>query len=304
MQETADYAATSSQEQGSSSCAQGAVLVVTANCDMHHIAVTACGISPTCCHPYSNCYACHGGGVLTMLGAFRLQLFDPMDARVITRRLILACLLLSLAFAGGATESSAASDPGSSSALQAPTGAGLAAPYYAIGDFDGDQQPDLATVQSDPYTQRDSRYSIRLQLSFGTSSAIGFTAPFGGLLLSAKDVNGDSAIDLVVTTVVDHKLVMVLVNDGHGNFSVAEEGAFPELRAEGGCRVDAPLAPNCIQPPVLQSRCPWLGEGSNAARLNSPVPAQRFRLTKQQNSPRWRVGATSGRSPPTHSILL
>lgn len=229
--------------------------------------------------------------------AFALQLFDFMFTRAITRRLILVGLLLCLALAGGAVESSAASGPGFS-------GAGLAAPYYAIGDFDGDQQPDLATVQSDPDTQRDSRYSIRLQLSFGTSSAIGFTAPFGGLLLSAKDVNGDSAIDLVVTTVVDHKLVMVLVNDGHGNFSVAEEGAFPELRSESDCRLDAPLAPECTQHPVLQSRCPGLEEGSNAAGFDSVAPAQRFRLTKQQNSPRWRVGATSGRSPPTHSILL
>ena len=239
-----------------------------------------------------------------MPGAFALQLFDSMDARVITKRLILAGILLCLALAGGAAESSAANNPGFPGSLQTPTGAGLTAPYFAIGDFDGDQQPDLATVQSDPYTQRDSRYSIHLQLSFGTSSAIGLTAPSGGLLLSAKDVNGDSAIDLVVTTVVDHKLVMVLVNDGHGNFSVAEEGAFPELGAERGGRLDAPLAPNCTQLLVLQSRCPSLEEGNNAAGLDSAAPAQRFRLTKQQNSPRWRVGATSGRSPPTHSILL
>jgi hypothetical protein len=227
-----------------------------------------------------------------------------MGTRNITRRLTLVSLLLCLGLLGGARESSAASNLDFLIAPQSSAGSGLAAPHFALGDFDGDQKPDLATVQVDPYTQRDSRYSIHLQLSFGTSSAIALTAPFGGLLLSAKDVNGDSAIDLVVTTAVGHKLVTVLVNDGHGNFSFAEEGAFPELSAEGGGHLDAPLTPSCRQLSILQSRCPSLEEGNDAAGFDSPAPTQRFRFAEQQDSPRWRVGARSGRSPPTRSILL
>jgi hypothetical protein len=228
---------------------------------------------------------------------------DFMGTRAITRRLILVCLPLCLALLGRAAESSAANDLGFSSTPQSFRGSGLAALHFAIGDFDGDQKPDLATVQVDPYTQRDARYSIHLQLSFGTSSAIGLTAPFGGLLLSAKDVNGDSAIDLVVTTVVGHKLVTVLVNDGHGNFSFAKEGAFPELRRESDCDVDAPSAPSSGPTSLLQSRCPFGGEGEDAAGFDRPAITERFRFTEQQDYPRWRVGVTSGRSPPTARIL-
>ncbi|HEY1469747.1 MAG TPA: hypothetical protein VGF61_11945, partial [Candidatus Acidoferrum sp.] len=164
-------------------------------------------------------------------------------------------------------------------------------------------KPDLATVQVDPYTQRDARYSIHLQLSFGTSSAIGLTAPFGGLLLSAKDVNGDSAIDLVVTTAVGHKLVTVLVNDGHGNFSFAKEGAFPELSGESDSHVDVPSAPGSRPTSLLQSRCPFGEEGEDAVGFDPPSITGRLRLAAQQDCPPWRVGATSGRSPPTARIL-
>ncbi len=228
---------------------------------------------------------------------------DFMGTRAITRRLILVCLPLCLVWGGRAAEPSAAGDLGFLSTLQSSTGSGLAAPHFAMGDFDGDQKPDLATVQVDPYTQRDSRYSIRLQLSFGTSSAIGLTAPFGGLLLSAKDVNGDSTIDLVVTTVVDHKLVTVLVNDGHGNFSFAEEGTFPELSSESGRHIDAPSAPGWRQPSLLQSRCPSLEEGNDAALLDSPASSEWFLIADQPGSSRRLVGAAPGRSPPTRCIL-
>jgi hypothetical protein len=217
--------------------------------------------------------------------------------------MMLVCLPLCLALVGRAAESSAAGDLGFLSTLRSSTGSGLAAPHFAIGDFDGDQKPDFATVQVDPYTQRDSRYSIHLQLSFGTSSAIGLTAPFGGLLLSAKDVNGDSTIDLVVTTVVDHKLVTVLVNDGRGNFSFAEEGAFPELSSESGVHMDAPSAPSWRQLPLSQSRCPSGQEGSDAAEFHSAAPSEWFLTANQQDFSRRHLGASLGRSPPTGCIL-
>jgi hypothetical protein len=227
---------------------------------------------------------------------------DFMDTRAVKKALILCGLLLCLLF-GAAAQSTAANDLALLSAPQSSTGPSLALPYFAIGDFDGDQKPDLATVQVDPYTQRDSRYSIHLQLSFGASSAIGLTAPFGGLLLSAKDVNGDSAIDLVVTTAVGHKLVTVLVNDGHGNFTFAEEGAFPELSPESDCHVDAPPAPSSRPTSLLQSRYPFGEEGEDSTRSDAPAPTERFFSAGHQDSPRWRVGATSGRSPPAACIL-
>jgi len=226
-----------------------------------------------------------------------------MDSRAITRILILVSLPLSLALFAGPAESRAATNLDFSSATQSSAGSGLAAPHFAIGDFDGDQKPDFATVQVDPYTQRDSRYSIHLQLSFGASSAIGLTAPFGGLLLSAKDVNGDSAVDLVVTTVVDHKFVTVLVNDGRGNFSFAEGGAFPELSSESGVHMDAQSAPSWRQLALSQSRCPSGQEASDAAEFHSAAPSEWFLTANQQDFSRRHLGASLGRSPPKGCIL-
>jgi hypothetical protein len=64
-------------------------------------------------------------------------------------------------------------------------------------------------------------YSIRLQFSRGMEFAIGVRAPFGGLRVAARDVNGDDNLDLILTSDLDASFIEVLLNDGHGNFSVA-----------------------------------------------------------------------------------
>ena len=103
----------------------------------------------------------------------------------------------------------------------------LAGAEFAIGDFDGDRVPDLATVEAKPNgTQRDSRYAIRLQLTSGAAQVFGFTAPAGGLQIVAQDINGDNALDVLVRTTWQHQAIAVLLNDGHGNFTLAEPGAF------------------------------------------------------------------------------
>lgn len=99
---------------------------------------------------------------------------------------------------------------------------------FAIADFDGDRKPDLATVE----VQRtgsalNARYSIRFELTDGATQNFGVTAPAGGLQIVARDVNGDSFLDLLVRTAWQHKDVAVLLNDGHGNFTLAEPPAFP-----------------------------------------------------------------------------
>jgi hypothetical protein len=101
--------------------------------------------------------------------------------------------------------------------------------YFAIADFDGDQKPDLATVEIQKgSSSRSTLYSIRFQLSTGDSQVFGVTAPAGGLQIVARDVNGDNALDVLVSTAWLHEQVAVLLNDGHGNFTLAEPDAFPE----------------------------------------------------------------------------
>jgi len=100
---------------------------------------------------------------------------------------------------------------------------------FAIADFDGDRKPDLATVEVQKgNSSSTSQYSIRLQLTAGAVQVFGVTAPAGGLQIVARDVNGDDALDVLVSTAWQHQQVAVLLNDGHGKFTLADPGAFPQ----------------------------------------------------------------------------
>ena len=99
---------------------------------------------------------------------------------------------------------------------------------FAIADFDGDRKPDLATVElQENKSSSTTQYSIRLKMTAGAVQVFGVTAPIGGLQIVARDVNGDNALDVLVSSVWLHKQVAVLLNDGHGNFTLAPPDAFP-----------------------------------------------------------------------------
>jgi hypothetical protein len=98
---------------------------------------------------------------------------------------------------------------------------------FAIADFDGDLRPDLATILAGHSISGASNYSIQLQLSAAGRQSIQVDAPAGGLLIEARDVNGDLAVDLVLTTILLKQPVAVLLNDGHGRFSIAAPAAVP-----------------------------------------------------------------------------
>jgi hypothetical protein len=97
---------------------------------------------------------------------------------------------------------------------------------FAIGDFDGDSRPDLATVQSG-LDRSGTRYWISLEFGTGSRDSIGLIAPSGGLHITSRDVNGDHFLDLVVSTAWQHHPVAVLLNDGHGNFTLRDPALFP-----------------------------------------------------------------------------
>lgn len=98
---------------------------------------------------------------------------------------------------------------------------------FAIADFDGDHRLDLATVQAGQGSSSASSYWIELHLSTVGRQYIHLLAPAGGLTIEARDVNGDHAVDLVLTNALSRRPVAVLLNDGRGNFSQAKAAAFP-----------------------------------------------------------------------------
>lgn len=98
---------------------------------------------------------------------------------------------------------------------------------FAIADFDGDRRPDLAQVESGQGTSYRTQYWIQLQLTRAGPQLIGVIAPAGGLQLRVSDVNGDHAIDLVLSTAWLNRPVAILLNDGHGRFTAEKPSAFP-----------------------------------------------------------------------------
>jgi hypothetical protein len=116
--------------------------------------------------------------------------------------------------------------------------------HFTIADFDGDQQADLATVQAGAFTSSQSRYWIRFQLTGGARQSFGITAPAGGLELSARDVNGDNILDVIVSTTWLNRPVAILLNDGRGKFALVDPSEFPNVvwSAENSRTLNAPLS--------------------------------------------------------------
>jgi hypothetical protein len=133
--------------------------------------------------------------------------------------LLILCAVLVAAGRTIGAESSIHHSPNTSAAFSS---------VFAIADFDGDRKPDLATVEiQNGNSSSGTQYSIRFHLTTGAAQSFGVLAPAGGLQIVARDVNGDAAMDLLISTAWLHQEVAVLLNDGHGNFTLANPGEFP-----------------------------------------------------------------------------
>jgi hypothetical protein len=103
---------------------------------------------------------------------------------------------------------------------------------FAIADFDGDRKPDMASVEVEKQQAGSTNYAIRLQFAAGTDSYIGVKGPLGGLRVAVRDVNGDDSLDLVLTSVVNPRVIQVLLNDGHGNFAASGAESFVSVESD------------------------------------------------------------------------
>ena len=103
---------------------------------------------------------------------------------------------------------------------------------FSVADFDGDSRPDLASVQAGKSDSLRTDYWIQLQLSAAGRQTFRIVAPMGGIQIASRDVNGDNALDLVLTSARLRQPVAILLNDGRGTFSRVDPGAFPEAFSE------------------------------------------------------------------------
>ncbi|HYL61365.1 MAG TPA: VCBS repeat-containing protein [Candidatus Methylomirabilis sp.] len=149
---------------------------------------------------------------------------EESPRNVLRMPLLTLSVLLCLVCAANASSNPASARLNAGSAFDAISSSNV---YFAIADFDGDRKPDLATVQvQSAASSRNLRYSVRFELSAGAAQSFGVIAPAGGLQIVARDVNGDSFLDLLVSTAWQHEQVAVFLNDGHGNFTLADPREF------------------------------------------------------------------------------
>ena len=173
----------------------------------------------------------------------------------------------------------------------------------AIADFDGDQRPDLASIQGGRSASGTSTYWIQFQFSSAGRQSLQLVAPPGGLRIEARDVNGDHAVDLIFTTAWFSQPVAIFLNDGHGSFSRAEPAAFPRLFSPSSTRwiAGGQLAPAAVGLPPQ----PRAGvEGSEKHPLH-PRSSARFARSSIPAFPADTfLFSSAGRAPPSALSLL
>ena len=202
-----------------------------------------------------------------------------------------ACLLLLLSLAGAGRAAA------NSEANYTPVPAARTGLPFAVADFDGDLRPDLASVESGANQSGSTNYSIQLHLSAAGGQSIQLIAPAGGLFIEARDVNGDNAVDLVVSSAYFGRPVAVLLNDGHGSFSQAAPsdfpGAFSSSKAFEAVS-SAQLADAGGLPP--QPRLPVCSDGSlyDARHCAARICGPRFAFVSNLLS-----SSLHGRAPPS-----
>jgi hypothetical protein len=201
------------------------------------------------------------------------------------------CLVLGVAGRANAASTSTRQSPVSSAGFNS---------NFAIADFDGDRKPDLATVEVQKGdSSSTSQYSIRLQLTAGAVQVFGVIAPAGGLQIVARDVNGDDALDVLVSTAWQHQQVAVLLNDGHGNFTWADAGAFPS--AFWGSRGDWTSETSALSDSTVLVRLEYPPGGLDGeSEFDDPrVQFERARASVPAGSTRLFLFSLLGRAPPT-----
>lgn len=169
---------------------------------------------------------------------------------------------------------------------------------FAFADLDGDREPDLAFIEVEQQEGALKRYSIRLRFGSGRESRIGVAIRSGGLSLAARDVNGDDKVDLIVSSDLEARVIEVLLNDGHGAFSIAEPGIYDAAAADRDFRMQAlnQSFRESIPLPPFRSNL----DGEEAARRAGALPRSTNSIVAQEELVR--LGGprctSSGRAPP------
>jgi len=175
--------------------------------------------------------------------------------------------------------------------------------HFAIADFDGDWKPDVAVVEAASLRCAQANYAIRLQLSAGAELSFLISAPSGGVRVAARDVNGDNLPDVVVSSISDERVVAVLLNQGHGQFSRAEPAAYLTIPADPDFFLrgaDESLGDKFT---VASLRYSFDGEHMGGTAGPAVLSADSVVLPEASTGSCTELHARTGRSPPRNDFL-
>lgn len=221
-----------------------------------------------------------------------------MSLRSTSNRLFLPGIAVLCVFACFAAARLQFRDTGQPISRLVRTAVALGSTQFAIADFDGDRQPDLALVRVTSDGSPTTQYSVDFNFSGGYKPAIYIAGPSGGLQITPRDVNGDKIADLVFTSLLDSRFVAIFLNDGKGNFVAAKPSDFPGAVKGTGSRLSEPgVVPD--GQPALQSSNDTAGDASASAGWYGPHVISSTGLPATQLAIRAELAFPSaGRAPP------
>lgn len=220
---------------------------------------------------------------------------SKLRERAVTLRKL---LLISLVLIGFATCNSAEATTQQSSPLYPHLSSDRS---VVFADLDGDTHPDSAKVWNTSASSATGRYWLELSLSSTGRQSIPLVGPAGGLVIEARDVNGDHAIDLILATAWFKQPVAVFLNDGHGSFFRAETAKFPGAFASRNMTLTdgSSLGGHALAIPV-QYRGGLFA--ATKCLLAARPPTRILRDRYSSKSPEFFLSSSSGRAPPSRLI--
>jgi FG-GAP repeat len=244
------------------------------------------------------------------------QTIDSSRGPRLARVPVLVILLAILACVGGAGQASAgelrafasvnANAPGADhlstqgDAFRLGTAAAPFGWSTTVADLDRDGWPDVAIAdrrgRSDGFA-----YTIELRISSARPQTLAFRSPHDSLTVTARDVDGDRDLDLVVTPALTRDVVGLWLNDGGGRFHRAELAASPMQLPPVGTL--APLTTE-LEPStaVTDGRDGDAVRGSTTTAFQRPAVTARIRRSRVFRSQLTRYLSLPLRAPPASLV--